>query len=174
MSKIFLLLILLIAGCDASENNAVSDVYLTTKAGLAQKTGEITFADTPQGLLVNVDLQSLPQGKHGFHIHEFPDCNAMADASGIMQPALKAGGHYDPDKTGKHLGPNAPKGHKGDLPILSVSKDGKVKTSFIMKNLKVEEIKNRSIIIHAGSDNYKDSPLPLGGGGARIACGVIK
>ncbi|MBF9200908.1 superoxide dismutase, partial [Acinetobacter baumannii] len=23
-------------------------------------------------------------------------------------------------------------------------------------------------------DNYSDSPLPLGGGGARIACGVIK
>ncbi|SSP59941.1 Cu/Zn superoxide dismutase [Acinetobacter baumannii] len=29
-------------------------------------------------------------------------------------------------------------------------------------------------MIHAGGDNYSDSPLPLGGGGARIACGVIK
>ncbi|WP_324128836.1 superoxide dismutase family protein, partial [Acinetobacter baumannii] len=29
-------------------------------------------------------------------------------------------------------------------------------------------------MIHAGGDNYSDSPQPLGGGGARIACGVIK
>jgi putative ABC transport system substrate-binding protein len=28
--------------------------------------------------------------------------------------------------------------------------------------------------IHAGGDNYSDQPAPLGGGGARIACGVAK
>jgi superoxide dismutase, Cu-Zn family len=28
-------------------------------------------------------------------------------------------------------------------------------------------------MIHAGGDNYADQPQPLGGGGARIACGVI-
>ena len=28
-------------------------------------------------------------------------------------------------------------------------------------------------MIHVGGDNYSDMPLPLGGGGARIACGVI-
>jgi Cu-Zn family superoxide dismutase len=28
-------------------------------------------------------------------------------------------------------------------------------------------------MIHAGGDNYADQPAPLGGGGARIACGVI-
>jgi Cu-Zn family superoxide dismutase len=29
-------------------------------------------------------------------------------------------------------------------------------------------------MIHAGGDNYSDQPVPLGGGGARIACGVVK
>lgn len=29
-------------------------------------------------------------------------------------------------------------------------------------------------MIHAGSDNYSDDPKPLGGGGDRIACGVIQ
>lgn len=29
-------------------------------------------------------------------------------------------------------------------------------------------------MIHAGSDNHADHPQPLGGGGARVACGVIK
>jgi superoxide dismutase, Cu-Zn family len=28
-------------------------------------------------------------------------------------------------------------------------------------------------MIHAGGDNYSDTPAPLDGGGARIACGVI-
>jgi Cu-Zn family superoxide dismutase len=29
-------------------------------------------------------------------------------------------------------------------------------------------------MIHVGGDNYADHPMPLGGGGARMACGVIK
>ena len=99
---------------------------------------------------------------------------ALADAQGNMKPALKAGGHYDPDKTGHHLGPNQHDGHRGDLPVLTVLPDGTVKTSFTIKNLKVKEIKNRSVMIHDGGDNYSDKPAPLGGGGARIACGVIK
>jgi hypothetical protein len=29
-------------------------------------------------------------------------------------------------------------------------------------------------MIHAGGDTYSDAPEPLGGGGPRIACGVVK
>jgi Cu-Zn family superoxide dismutase len=29
-------------------------------------------------------------------------------------------------------------------------------------------------MIHEGGDNYADEPKPLGGGGARIACGVVE
>lgn len=174
MKKILLGSTLLITGCNSCYNTAHSDVYLTTTAGIEQKIGEISFADTPSGLRINVDLKDLPSGEHGFHIHENPDCGVAVDANGKLQSALKAGGHYDPNKTGHHLGPNNHNGHKGDLPVLSVAQDGTVKTSFTVKNLKVKEIKNRSIMIHASGDNYKDEPLPLGGGGARIACGVIK
>jgi Cu-Zn family superoxide dismutase len=28
-------------------------------------------------------------------------------------------------------------------------------------------------MIHQGGDNYSDDPKKLGGGGARVACGVI-
>jgi Cu-Zn family superoxide dismutase len=28
-------------------------------------------------------------------------------------------------------------------------------------------------MVHAGGDNHADQPAPLGGGGARVACGVI-
>jgi len=30
----------------------------------------------------------------------------------------------------------------------------------------VADVKGRSIMIHAGGDNYSDQPAPLGGGGA--------
>jgi Cu-Zn family superoxide dismutase len=40
--------------------------------------------------------------------------------------------------------------------------------------LKLADIKGRSLMIHAGGDNYSDTPAPLGGGGARAACGVVK
>jgi len=29
-------------------------------------------------------------------------------------------------------------------------------------------------MVHVGGDNYSDNPEALGGGGARMACGVIK
>jgi Cu-Zn family superoxide dismutase len=28
-------------------------------------------------------------------------------------------------------------------------------------------------MIHVAGDDYEDTPLPLGGGGARFACGVL-
>ena len=37
----------------------------------------------------------------------------------------------------------------------------------------MEDVSGRALMIHEGGDNYADEPKPLGGGGARIACGVI-
>ena len=41
-------------------------------------------------------------------------------------------------------------------------------------HLTLADVKGRSIVIHAGGDNYSDQPAPFGGGGARIACGVAR
>ena len=70
MNKLLLGSTLLLTGCNGCHNTAHSDVYLTTTAGLGQRIGDVYFTDTPSGLLVNVDLQNLPKGEHGFHIHE--------------------------------------------------------------------------------------------------------
>ena len=155
------------------DNALKTDVYSVSSDRIGKKIGTVTFENSDKGVAVKVDLKDLPAGEHGFHIHENPDCSAKPDDKGILQAALAAGGHFDPDKTGKHLGPHGG-GHKGDMPALMVGSDGKVKTSFYLTDLTLEQIKNHSVIIHAGGDNYKDKPLPLGGGGARIACGIIK
>jgi len=44
----------------------------------------------------------------------------------------------------------------------------------LASHLKAKDLKGRALMIHAGGDNYSDQPQPLGGGGARIACGVVR
>ncbi|MEQ1806275.1 MAG: hypothetical protein ABL900_12950 [Burkholderiaceae bacterium] len=36
-----------------------------------------------------------------------------------------------------------------------------------------DDVRNRALMNHVGGDNHADHPAPLGGGGARLACGVI-
>ena len=131
--------------------------------GNHQNKGVITFKNSPGGVLIHPNLHDLPPGPHGFHIHKNPSCN---------REGMAAGDHFDPKHTNKHLGPYEI-GHAGDLPVLYVSADGESRASLIAPRLTLDAIKGHSVMIHAGSDNYTDTP-PLGGGGPRIACGVIR
>ena len=74
--------------------------------------------------------------------------------------------------TKAHKGPAAG-GHKGDLPKLRFSEQRTFKGKLTVPGLTLDDVAGRSLMIHAGGDNYSDSPQPLGGGGGRIACGVI-
>ena len=87
-------------------------------------------------------------------------------------PGLAAGGHYDPAGTGKHKGPYED-GHLGDLPALYFDAEGKATHPVLAPRIKISDLKGHAFIIHAGGDNYRDYPKALGGGGARVACGVV-
>jgi Cu-Zn family superoxide dismutase len=139
-------------------------MYLTAKQGLGESIGNVTAKQTPKGMLLTPDLYNLPPGPHGFHIHQNPSC---------LDNGMAAGGHFDPKHTDRHLGPYG-KGHLGDLPVLEVDKNGKATTPVLAPRLQEQALKNHSLVIHAGSDNYSDSPKPLGGGNSRVACGVIE
>jgi Cu-Zn family superoxide dismutase len=156
----------------AGEETISADVFLASKEGAGAKIGQVVFTDGKDGLEIAVDLRDLSPGLHGFHVHENPDCSPLSK-DGQVIPAGAAGGHFDPHKIGKHLGPDGG-GHLGDLPALTVDDSGKVKTTLKMKGVKAADFKNRSVMIHAGGDNYSDNPAPLGGGGARMACGVLR
>jgi len=108
---------------------------------------------------------------HGFHIHENGSCeSAMKDGQAVA--GLAAGGHYDPLGSKKHGSPWGD-GHLGDLPGLVVDAAGKASYAVLAPRLKLADIKGRSLMVHAGGDNHADHPMPLGGGGQRMACGVI-
>ena len=139
-------------------------MYLTAKTGMGKSVGTIELQDSKNGLLITPHLYGLTPGIHGIHVHENPSC---------ADDGAAAGGHLDPMHTGKHLGPYNKKGHLGDLPRLIVDKQGNATTQMLAPRLKLTDVQGHAIIIHAGGDNYSDSPKKLGGGGARIACGII-
>ena len=147
----------------------VVPMYLLSETG-DTLIGEVVVVETKYGLAFFPNLKGLESGQHGFHIHENGDCGATEKGLGT-----KAGGHWDPANTKKHSFPWDDKGHKGDLPALYVDKDGNAMYPVLAPKIKkLKEIKGKSLMIHVGGDNYSDHPAPLGGGGARIVCGVIK
>jgi superoxide dismutase, Cu-Zn family len=114
----------------------------------------------------------LSPGLHGFHVHENPSC-APAEKEGRPAAAQSAGGHLNPDKAGKHEGPFH-QGHLGDLPALYVDADGRATLEVLAPRIKTAGLHGHALVIHEGGDNYSDAPKELGGGGGRIACGVVK
>ena len=133
--------------------------------------GEVRLVETGHGLVFYPALTGLPPGLHGFHVHEKPSC-ASGQRDGKSVPALAAGDHLDPHATRRHGEPWGD-GHLGDLPALHVAADGSANNPVLAPRLKLSDVANRSLMIHAGGDNHSDHPAPLGGGGARVACGVI-
>jgi len=172
IKRTFCTICALLCGMGVAGAAEVTVTMHTLKAdGAAFLIGTVAFEDTPNGLKIWPNLSGLAEGQHGFHVHENASCDAGVQ-DGRPVPGLAAGGHYDPGKTGRHLGPDGA-GHLGDLPVLYVDADGNATRTALAPRLKTSDLKGRSIVIHAGGDTYSDSPAPLGGGGARAACGVV-
>ena len=131
--------------------------------------GRVMARDTSDGLVISPSISGLAAGAYGFHLHENGSCESGLK-DGVQVAGLAAGGHWDPDNTGSHQGPFGV-GHRGDLSRLVINADGTSTTPVVAPRLGVDDLKGRAFIIHAGGDTYSDEP-PLGGGGARIACGV--
>ena len=140
--------------------------------GVGAAVGKVVVGESAHGLVFRPALAGLAPGLHGFHVHENPNC-AAGEKDGKKVPALAAGGHYDPAGTKKH-GASWGDGHLGDLPALIVDADGHASYPVLAPRLKMADLKGRALMIHAGGDNHSDHPAALGGGGARMACGVIR
>ena len=146
---------------------------LVSADGTGKMIGSVTITESSGGLVFTPNLTSLPPGAHGFHVHETGSCGTN-EKDGKKVAAGAAGGHFDPTASKHHAGPSGD-GHLGDLPALVVSDNGAAGTAVTAPRLtKLSEVKGKTLMIHAGGDNFADQPKPLGGGGERIACGVIQ
>jgi Cu-Zn family superoxide dismutase len=133
--------------------------------------GTVIFRDVLNGTEVSVYVSGLPKyqpaqngqspiGPHGFHIHNFGNCNVGSRED----PFKDAGGHWNPY--------NQPHGnHAGDFPVL-FSNNGISIMSFFTDKFRVADVINKAIIIHQSPDDYTSQPS--GNAGRRLACGLIQ
>lgn len=129
--------------------------------------GTVTVTDTPSGMAhATVELQGLPEGVHGIHIHETGDCSAGDFTS--------AGGHLAAASDHGVMVDGGP--HPGDLPNAHVPADGAVTVEAFLPAFSVEELMmdddGSAFIVHAGPDDYESQPS--GDAGSRLACGVFE
>lgn len=134
-------------------------------------TGSIHFYRLQEGTLVTVEVQGLPPyrpaaagvdpiGPHGFHIHEFGQCE-VGDPD---DPFLSAGTHWNPD--------NQPHGnHAGDFPVIAADQ-GRGFMSFVTHRFTPKDVVGLSVIIHEHPDDYRTQPT--GASGRRLGCAVIQ
>jgi Cu-Zn family superoxide dismutase len=155
----------------AAQADSVVRMNIVDAQGVGKNIGQVTISETRYGLVLSPALAGLPPGLHGFHVHENASCEP-AEKDGKPGAALAAGGHYDPQKTGQHGLPWG-NGHLGDLPALYVDAQGNASQPVLAPRLKIADLKGRALMVHVGGDNHADHPAPLGGGGARMACGTL-
>ncbi|MCB8889063.1 MULTISPECIES: superoxide dismutase family protein [Halomonadaceae] len=154
-----------------SSDSLEVNMHDVTADGVGEAMGTVTIESSEfGGVMLTPSVTGLEPGIYGFHLHQNPSCEPAEDDDGEMAAAQAAGGHYDPEGTETHQGPYG-EGHLGDLPVLTVNEDGEANLPVLAPRLSMEDMTDRALIIHEGGDTYADEPH-LGGGGARMLCGV--
>lgn len=160
------LLLLHLFGCAGAAPRAAAEL----RASDGRVVGHAEFQQRRAGVVVRLDVQGLPPGAHGAHIHQRAVCTPPDFAS--------AGDHFDHSGTG-HDHSAAGGHHAGDLPNLQVGRDGRGAMEAMIPGIRLAGDDahslmrggGTSIVLHQNEDDF--SAEPSGNAGARMACGVI-
>jgi superoxide dismutase, Cu-Zn family len=134
--------------------------------------GTVRMVETASGMVhVEVTATGVPEGVHGFHVHETGACDAS-------QNFESAGGHLAGDL--QHGVQEVGGPHPGDMPNVHAGADGNVHVEYFTFGFKITpggqapsilDEDGSAVVLHAQPDDYKTQPS--GDAGARIACGVL-
>ncbi|PXA82788.1 superoxide dismutase [Caulobacter sp. D4A] len=163
----------LVAATAASAAEAPATATADIKGADGKSIGTATLTEGPRGVLLRIEAKGLTPGWHGLHFHEKGDCGT---------PDFKsAGAHVHAATTVVHGLLNAEGNDNGDLPNLHAGADGVASAEFFSQLVSLKGGRGRpalldadgsAIVIHASPDDYTSQPI--GGAGARSACGVVK
>jgi len=171
--QIFILSIILLVGSNA---NAFSHVGEKAMSKILNNKGEeigvAKYTQGSEGVLIDIDISGLPGGKHGMHFHEVGNCDDHEHfkmAKGHIMPTGKPHGYFHPE------GP-----HEGNLPNIIVNKYGSAHVELYSDLISISghggktallDEDGSALMIHINEDDHLSQPI--GGSGARIACGVV-
>lgn len=166
MSKIAMITAALaLLGLPAAAQEGGATAVMMDQSGT--NLGTLTLRDMDGGVHVSGELSGVPNGDHGFHIHETGTC----DAAGKFE---SAGAHFEPG--GKQHGTENPAGpHAGDLMNVTANDDGNVTVDLPNPNVTLEALLDAdgaALVLHEAADDYKTDPS--GKSGDNFACGVIE
>ena len=135
--------------------------------------GTVTMFRGPQGFLMRVEGQGWPAGWHGVHLHSVGTCEGPGFTS--------AGGHVNHSEGARPHGLLNSNGGPdlGDLQNVWAGADGMAKAEVYlasaglgMDSMNLMDANGLSFLVHANPDDHVSQPI--GGAGARIACGVFQ
>ncbi|MFC0633333.1 superoxide dismutase family protein [Brevundimonas balnearis] len=156
---------------EASAPQPVAVAQLRTAEG--GDAGSVTAYRGPLGLLLRVEGRGWPAGWHGVHLHATGVCEGPGFTS--------AGGHVDHPTTDRAHGLlNMDGGPElGDLQNVYAAADGTAMAEVYAAGPQLTErghdlldADGLAFIVHANPDDHVSQPI--GGAGARIACGVFE
>jgi Cu-Zn family superoxide dismutase len=161
--------LLVASQASAAATNATAEL----KGADGKTIGTATLTEAPHGVLLRIEAKGLTPGWHGLHFHEKGDCGT---------PDFKSAGAHVHTTTAVVHGLLNPDGNdNGDLPNLFAAADGSATVELFSPLVSLNGAGGRpalldadgsSIVVHASPDDYKTQPI--GGAGARVACGVVK
>jgi superoxide dismutase, Cu-Zn family len=138
---------------------------LQTAAGAPAGTATATTAVEGEAISLALNLEGLPPGVHGVHVHMTGKCEAPTFES--------AGSHWNPGNK-QHGLDNAQGQHAGDMPNVTIGADGRGTLTYLLKGATFDGLLDgdgSAMVVHAGADDQKTDPS--GNSGDRIACGVF-
>lgn len=154
---------ILAVSCTTTKNYTINSKSGTETQGTAK------FVQTGKNVEMDLNVYKLTPGIHAVHIHEKGDCSSTDGSS--------AGGHWNPTNH-DHGKFGSEAFHMGDIGNLNADKDGTARIVFKTDKWCIgckDETKNivgKSLIIHAGRDDFKTQPT--GNAGGRVGCVEIK
>lgn len=142
-----------------------------------EEIGEARLTEGPRGVLIQLQIEGLPAGPHGLHLHANGTCEDHDEGF------QASGSHINPEERPHGLlNPDGP--DPGDLPNIFAHEDGSVQAELFTGFVTLSENggedgrvpllgeNGAAFVIHEDRDDHRSQPI--GGAGDRIACAVVE
>ena len=156
-----------LSGCaslgEAGDTLAVGEV----RSSAGQSLGSARIVGQEGGRALMLDLNGVPPGAHGVHLHSTGRCDGPDFTS--------AGPHWNPTNA-QHGALNPAGPHAGDLGNAVADGSGRLRATLPLPRSAAGQAlfdaDGAAVIVHSGRDDERTDPG--GDSGDRIACGVLR